>query len=290
MQDNITTDDLEAVLQKTSPKLTRREFFKIMFKSALGTGAIVALNGSFAVIPAVIPLQDSQDKAEKLFSEAGQDIAAGKTLQVRYFANDISYAAARIASSGSFLSDIGTIITGWYVGDVIGSTLDKKLPEKMPYAGTLAAVAGKGIDLTSTNLFVVQMNDPRFTLYGLDAFNSEINPFVGSNPSRERLIIVGAILTILIGFISFQFPSLGIGYLGASGFIYRHNAKGAVQIATSLALGDEVDSQIKQGRNPEGIQNYLKSVGAADIEERVELSLRQSIANYKNNNAELPRA
>lgn len=296
-----TTGGLEAALRETHSKrttrLTRRGFLKIMLKSALATGTVVALNGTASVI-ANNALQNKQEKlfsesdqAEKLFYESGQDMVAGEVLQVRYFARDIAKAAIRITQSGSFLFDIGAIVAGWYAGDVIGSTLDKKIERvKMRYAGALAAVAGKSIDHVSTDLFVAQMNDPRFTLYGLDAFNAEINPFYGRKPSRERLIAVGAVTTILFGLTGLVLPSLGTAYLGASGFLYKYNAKGAVQIATSLALGDEVDSKIRQGRSPEGIRDYLESVGAADIEERVELSLRQSIASYKNNNAEPLRA
>ena len=161
-------------------------------------------------------------------------------------------------------------------------------PKKMPYAGAFAAVAGRSVDIASTYLFVVQMNDPRFTLYGLDAFSFEINPFLGRNPSPKRLIIVGGILTALVGFVGFVFPSVGTAYFLASTFFYSNNANSAVQIATSLALGDEVESQITQGQNREEIQKYLRSVESPDIEKRVGRSLHRSIANYENR--ELSRA
>ncbi len=249
-------------------RINRREFLKYTKGAALRTGAISGMN----VVSLAVSLGKSaifnMNRPEGI-SNQGQE---RQNIDVATFANDIAEASSRLHddTDQTTLANIGMAIGAWFSGDAMGGYLLRNASARTNrLLGAEGLIWGKLIDLYSTYVFAIHMEDPRFKEYGLDYCYKEANFIMPQNPTRADVIKYGIGFVAASAISGWAIPSIGRGYVTASPFIAKNNFLIAAEIKTSMDIGDQIKKGLESGLSADDINKYLNQLGVKKQEEKI---------------------
>lgn len=245
---------------KSTP-LSRREFFKSLGASTYRTAVISALNVASSKIQKIITKSDK--KLEEREAEARKALARGE-LKVKYFAWPIISVAGERVSYNSTAS-LAKLSGAYFFGDNLGLASRNLTTRRNALIGMVSGVAGKIIDLFSTDQAFGIINTSKFVEYGFDTYFREGNFLFSKHPSRLEIILKGIPLTIISGFVGTTFPFVGRGYFCASPFITAHNFKIAETIIEGVKIGDGIKAMIEERTTQEKIEAYIESLRSDNL-------------------------